>query len=686
MHRMRAMLGAVVLGAAISPAQADEGMWTFNNVPADRIAASYGFKPDQTWLDRVRLSSLRLAGGCSAAFVSPRGLVQTNHHCARDCIQEISTPEKDFIAAGFYAREDVDEIKCPGVEVNQLVDITDVTKRISKAIAGKDGPAFADAMKAEKAGIARECSGNDDNVRCDVIDLYNGGVYNLYRYRRYQDVRLVFAPEVSIAFFGGDPDNFEFPRYNLDVTYLRVYADGRPLDSSANSLRYAKADVQPGDLVFTSGHPGSTNRLDTVAELEFKRDVSFPRWIFETSELRGLLTEFSNRGPEHERIAKWLLYSTENGLKAAKGEFYALVDSPIIKDRMAAERSLRARIDADPTLRAQYERVWDDIRTTLERARKGGDERNIISGGFESSLFSFARILVRYPVEARKSDEARITEYTDANFPALRQSLLSDAPIYPELEKLTLTFSLTKMREALGPDHPYVRKTLGKQSPAQLAAELIDRSGLANGDVRKRLLDGGQAAIDASTDPMIAFVRTIDDDMRAARKDKEDNIDAPLKKYSGQLAQVMFQIHGTSSYPDATFTLRLSYGSVAGYQQDAKVVPPITTIGGLFERATGAEPYKLPDSWIAAQASLNPRQAFNFVTTNDTVGGNSGSPMINKAGEIVGLYFDGNMQSHGGKFGYDGAANRSTGVNVGALREALSKVYRAERLLRELEN
>jgi hypothetical protein len=677
---------ALLLLAGVAAAQGDEGMWTFNNFPADKVEKAYGFRPAQAWLDHVRLSSLRLARGCSGSFVSPRGLVQTNHHCARECIEQLSTAVSDYIANGFYAREEKDEVKCP-VEFNQLVAITDVTERINRATGGKDGAAFAAAMKAERAAIASECSGHDPNIRCDVVELYKGGVYDLYKYRRYQDVRLVFAPEESIAFFGGDPDNFEFPRYNLDVSYMRVYAEGRPLDSSANYLRYAKADVQPGDLTFTSGHPGSTHRLDTIADLEFRRDVTLPRNIFNSSELRGQLTEFATKGVEQSRISRGLLFGVENSLKANKGQFAALLDPTIIRSRAAAEQALRAKVDADPALRAQYGAVWDNIRTTLDRYRSQRNRLTYASGGaFRSELFGQALALVRRATEATKPDAQRLSEYTEANFPATRQSILSPAPIYPELEKLTLTFSLGKMREVLGPDDPFVKKVLGKKSPAGLAAQLIDGTGLRDVGLRTRLLDADQAAIAASNDPMIAFVRTIDPDLRAVRKDYEDNISALLTKYATQVAQAMFKVYGTSTYPDATFTLRISYGSVAGYRIGDKEIGPFTVIAGVFERATGAEPFNLPRSWIAAQSSLNPRQPFNFVTTNDIVGGNSGSPVINKAAEVVGLAFDGNIQSLGGDLGYDMAVNRMVGVNVGAIREALSKVYRADRLVTELAN
>jgi len=677
----------LLLALWITTSHADEGMWTFNNFPADKVEKAYGFRPDQAWLDHLRLSSVRLTGasGCSAAFVSPRGLVQTNHHCARRCIQDLSTPQKDLATAGFYAQEEKDETRCPGLEVNQLIEISDVTDRVTKALAGKDGPDFAAALRAERANISSECAGKDDNLRCDVISLYSGGIYNLYKFRRYQDVRLVFAPEGAIAFFGGDPDNFEFPRYDFDLSYLRVYSDGRPLDTAKNFLRYAKTDVQPGDLTFTSGHPGSTDRLNTVAQLEFQRDVTLPRALIDRSEWRGILTEFSRRGPEQARIAEGRLFGVENGLKVLKGHFSALVESSIVKDHAAAERELRAKVDADPKLKVQYGAAWDDLQALLRRSRQGREERSFVGGGaFDSVLFDHALTLLRYPVETKKSDDLRLPEFSEAKSPALRQRMFSTAPIYPALEKLRLTFSLTKMREALGPDHAFVKKVLGKKSPAQLAAELVDDTKLADAGLRKRLLEGGQAAIEASNDPMIAFARLVDADMRAARKDVEDNISAPITKYTTQIAQARFQVYGAAGYPDATFTLRISYGSVAGYPQDGKTIAPITMTAGLFERATGAAPYRLPESWLKAQPMLNPKQPFNFVTTNDIIGGNSGSPMVNKAGEVVGLVFDGNRQSLGGTFGYDGSTNRTVAVNVGIMREALAVVYRADRILREL--
>ncbi len=680
------LLAAVALAAALAPARADEGMWTFDRFPAAAVAKKYGFAPGQRWLDHVRLASVRLAGGCSGAFVSPRGLVQTNHHCAAECIEQLSSADRNLVAAGFYARAEADERKCPDIEVNQLIAITPVTDRVKRATDGKDGAAFAAALKAEKAKIAAECSRNDDNLRCDVVELYGGGVYDLYKYRRYQDVRLVFAPEASIAFFGGDPDNFEFPRYGFDVSFLRVYADGKPLDTSASFLRYAKVDARVGDLVFTSGNPGSTDRLQTVAQLEDQRAVALPRDIAWYSEERGLLTQFAAESPERARIARTVLSEIENVLKAEKGMFAALMDPRIIHDRAVSEQALRAKVDADATLRRQYGAAWEGIRATLERYRAQDDRLFLLAGtrGFASELLQHARELVRHAAEKVKPDGERLADYTEAGFPELRQRLLSDAPIYPELEKLRLTFTLTKLREILGPDDDFVRRVLGDKSPAQLAAALVDNTKLADPALRRRLLDADLATLEASDDPMIKFALAIDPDLRAALKARDDGRKAALARYGAQIAAARFRVEGASTYPDATFTPRLSYGAIAGYEVGGRKIGPVTYVRGLYARATGAEPFRLPPRWIAARAALNPDTPFNLATTNDIVGGNSGSPLVNKDAEVVGLVFDGNIQSLGGDYGYDVAVNRTVGVSVGILREGLAKVYGADRLIQEL--
>jgi len=684
MRRFALALLLAALGAA--RLHAEEGMWTFDHFPTEAVAKAYGFTADQRWLDHTRLSAVRLAGGCSGSFVSAQGLVQTNHHCAHSCIEQLSTASQDFVATGFLAKRAEDEIKCPAIEINQLIGISDVTDRIRQATAGKDDADFAHALKAEKAAIAKQCSGDDPALRCDVVELYQGGLYDLYKYRRFQDVRLVFAPEMAIAFFGGDPDNFEFPRYDLDVSYLRVYQDDKPLDTAANFFPYAKGALQEGELTFTVGHPGRTDRQDTVAELTYQRDVAIPRFLVYGSELRGLLTEFAAGNAEQARISNDLLFGFENSLKARKGQFRALVDSPIIVQHAKTEATLQRKVAADPALKPSVGGAWTQIARVMQDFAPKSDRYAFLEAGygFRSELFSIARGLVRHAAEKGKPEADRLAEYTDANFPALKQRLLSPAPIYPALEKATLTFSLTKLREALGPDDAFVKKVFGVRSPRQVADQLVDGCGLADLDKRKTLIDADPTVLATDPDPMLALVRLIDPDLRALRKDYEDHVDAPLQKAHAAISKARFKLEGTSVYPDATFTLRISYGSVKGYDQAGGPVAPLTHFAGAFERATGAPPFALPASWLAAKDSLDLETPLDVATSNDIIGGNSGSPLITAKGEVVGLIFDGNIQSLGGDYGYDGASNRAVSVTTAALREALDKIYHADRIVAEL--
>jgi len=673
---------AAVLGAA--PVLADEGMWTYNNFPSTQVKAKYGFEPTQPWLDKVRLSSARLAAGCSASFVSPNGLVMTNHHCARGCIEQLSTADKDYIANGFYAKTAADELKCPAMEVNQLTSITDVTERLNTATQGLTGKQYNDTLKAEMSKIEKDCA-TSDQVRCDVVTLYQGGKYNLYKYRRFQDVRLVFAPEHAIAFFGGDPDNFEFPRYDLDVTFVRIYQDGKPAPVE-HYFKWSKAGVKEGELTFISGHPGRTSRGLTVAELEYLRDVSLPKLQVLQAELRGMVTEFQKRGPEQKRISNNLLFTVENTLKASKGKHEALLDKKFFAQKVAAEQELRQKVDANPELKKKYGAAWDEIARAQEQLKQVRKEQSFIEGtfGFSSTLYTIAKHLVRGTEELSKENGQRLREYTDANLPALKAQLFSPAPLYPELEIARLEFSLTKLREELGADHPFVKKVLGKESPLKLATRVVTGSQLRDPQVRKQLFEGGKQAVAASKDPMIQLAALVDPDARAVRKNYEENIEAVIRKNSELVAKAKFEVYGTGIYPDATLSLRLSYGSVKGYMEDGKKVAPITAMGGAYERHTGEEPFALPRTWLDAKDKLKLSTPMNFVSTNDIIGGNSGSPVINKDAEIVGLVFDGNIQSLGGDFGFDESVNRAVSVHSDALIESLQKVYGATRVLEEL--
>jgi hypothetical protein len=671
---------------APSPASADEGMWTYDNFPRQLLEQRHGVKVDDAWLEHVRLSSARLARGCSGSFVSPQGLVMTNHHCAHECIEQVSTKDNDRVKSGFLAATLADEPKCPGAEINQLVGITDVTARVRAATKGLTGQRYNDAEKAETARIEKECA-TSDAVRCDVVSLYRGGVYSLYRYRRFQDVRLVFAPEFAIAFFGGDPDNFNFPRFDLDVSFLRVYEDGKPAKLD-HFLLWSKAGTKEGDATFVSGHPGGTSRQLTVAQLTYARDVALPARLLRLAELRGVLTEYQRRGAEQQRHSNHVLFSVENSFKAMRGRHAALLDAAFFAKLTADEAALRSRVDGDPSLRKEFGGAWAQIAKAQARAGELRKEYAFMEGpsAFMSDLFDHARTLLRAGDERPKPLATRFREFRDSAIPAVKQRLLSPAPIHTELEVTTLTFSLTKLREELGADHPFVKKVLGRDAPEDLAARLVKGSTLIDAKERERLWEGGRAAVAASKDPMIALARLIDGEARRARKTFEDEVEAPLKQGEELLARARFAALGTSVYPDATFTLRLSFGKVAGWEENGRRVAPYTTLGGAFDRATGRPPFELPPSWLGARKRLNLKTSFNLVTTNDIIGGNSGSPVVNARGEVVGLIFDGNLPSLGGDYGFDERVNRAVSVDSRAIVEALRKVYDAGRLADELRS
>jgi hypothetical protein len=673
------------LDPAASPKIApDEGMWLLNDFPSRRVAELYGFEPTQAWLDHVRVSSVRLAGGCSGSLVSPNGLVMTNHHCAHDCIQQLSTAKRDFVASGFTARAEKDEVRCPNIEVDQLTSISDVTDRVSTATKALTGAEFNKAEKAEESRIEKECATTDD-VRCDVVSLYQGGRFHLYKYLRHQDVRLAFAPELAIAFFGGDPDNFNFPRYDLDVSFLRIWKDSKPA-ATPDYLRWSRAGAKEGDLTFVSGHPWSTSRNLTISQLAYLRDVGLPERIFRLSEGRGELLMYAERGAEEKRVVGETLFGVENSLKALKGRLQALVTPEVWQGKALAEKQLQGRVAATPELARANAGAWEAI----ERAQRRKQELHKpywlleVGWGFWSDLFGHARTLVRAAEEVPKPNVDRLREYTDARLPTIKQGLASTAPVYKDLEVVTLAMSLRQMREALGPDDPIIHRLLGIQSPEELARHVVTGSKLGDPKVRKALFDGGKTAVDASTDPMILLAKRIDGDARRVRKTFEDEVEAVEKENGEKIAQARFAVYGASIYPDATSTLRLSYGQVKGWDEAGRHVTPVTTFGGAFDRATGNDPFELPKSWLEAKPSLDLSTPFDMATTNDIIGGNSGSPVINKDAEVIGLIFDGNIHSLGGDYAYDGRDNRAVAVESTALVEALGKIYSATRIHDEI--
>ncbi|HET9155350.1 MAG TPA: S46 family peptidase, partial [Myxococcaceae bacterium] len=686
---------AVVLAVLVVPGlvAAEEGMWTFDRFPSAKVKAKYGFSPDARWLEHVRLASARTRH-CSAGFVSPSGLVITNNHCASECAGDLSTSGRDLVKDGFVARNGEDELRCPREHVDQLVEITDVTERIGKATRGKTGEALAAAVSAETGAIQKACQ-VDARTYCQVVSLYRGGLYHLYRYRRWSDVRLVFLPEYAIAQFGGDPDNYEYPRWGFDVSFLRVYEDGKPA-TTPEYFRWSRTGASEGDLVFMSGDPGKTLRLLTMAQLRYQRDVVIPEWGLRLSELRGYLQGFRQRGPEQARIALDALESVENNLKRAKGQWRVLSDPKFMADKERAEKTLRARASADPRQK-ERSRAWDEIeratneylgfRSEFRYLEDQGELTNPVDEkpwGFDSRLFVAARELVRGRTERKLPSEQRLREFQDASLPALTSDLFSTAPVHAELETATLGWSLSKMREELRPEHPVVQKLLSRETPEELAARVVGGTKLGDPAVRKRLWED-DAALDAamSSDPMLQLAASVDAESRAVRK-RYEVVDATLKSNGELIARVRFDVFGTAVYPDATFTPRLSYGTVRGYQLPGRAIPWRTELAGLWTRATGRPPFELPPAWLAAKGKLPDTLPYDVVGTPDSVGGNSGSPVVDRKGELVALNFDQNSFGTATPFGYDESRRRAVFVHTELILRALETVYRAQRIVDEI--
>jgi len=675
----------LLLFIAISqPVRADEGMWTFDNFPSKTVGEKYGFAPSQAWLDHVRLSSLRIAGGCSASFISPHGLVMTNHHCVVDCVEEISTPHQNFVDDGFVAKTEAEERKCPAFELDQLVEIRDVTRDVQAATAGKTGDAANKALHAKEAELQQSC-GSGADVRCDIVSLYHGGIYDLYHYKRYTDVRLVFAPEFAVAQFGGDPDNFNFPRFDYDIGLLRAYEADKPA-ASPDYLRWSAKGSTDGELVFVSGNPGGTSRELTMAQLEFERDTLYPARMPDMAEYRGELEQFITRGAEQAREANEDLFFIENSFKANVGRQGALLDPQFMAEKRQQEQKLRSAVLADPKL-AAYASAWDDIaKVQVTRTQLYARYGVLNSRFFRSGLLGYAMTLVRASAERTKPNGERLPEFTDQSLVHVQQEMSARVPIYKDIEELNLAFLFTIVRRYLGADDPFVHKMLGKESPEQLAHRLVNGTHLEDPKVREELYNGGQTATAGSEDPMIRFADSINAELLAARKEFESRVDAPTRAAAERIAKARFAVYGTSVDPDATFTARLSYGTVKGFEDaEGKFVQPYTMISGLFERASGAPPYKLPQTWLDAKSLLDLSLPMNLSTTNDIIGGNSGSPLINKEASVIGLIFDGNIFSLGGDYGYDPKQNRAVAVDSRALLEGLQKVYHFNRIVDEIE-
>ncbi len=681
MRKLTALSLATVLTA--SPALADEGMWTFDAFPAARMKAAYGWAPDQAWLNRVQGAAVRLTGGCSASFVSGEGLILTNHHCVAQCASDLSSKDKDYLADGFIAADRARELKCPGQQAEVVTAITDVTPRVTQAIGTLTGQALT---KARDAAIAQiEAAGCTDKAttRCQVVTLYGGGQYKLYTYRKYSDVRLAWAPEFAAAFFGGDPDNFNFPRYNLDASFLRAYENGKPAVTPQHLTWNPRAPIE-GEATFVVGNPGRTQRLLTQDQLELQRELSLPLTTTLLSEFRGRLIAASEVSADRKREAADTLFGIENSYKVYWGQARALDDNAFAARLARGETDLKARTAKGAGKRAGD--PWRDIATA------DADYRNLFldyyfleqRAGWGSQLYSYARTLVRAAAEREKPNAERLPGYTDSQLPLLEKQLTDAVPTHPWLEKTSLSFWLSKTREYLTADNAQVKALLGRDSPETLADRLVDGTKLADPAVRQKLFAGGMAAIRASDDPMIRFALKNDPAARSVRTAFSEKVDAPVTAAQAKIARARFAAYGAGNYPDATFTLRISYGKVAGWMERGQQVPYRTTVAGLYDRATGQDPFVLAKAYAAKKAQLDLSTAFDFVTTNDIIGGNSGSPVIAKDGSVIGAAFDGNIHSLGGNFGYDPALNRTVVVSTAAVQQALETVYPAPALVREL--
>ncbi|MFN3815059.1 S46 family peptidase [Brevundimonas sp.] len=676
---------AVLALAAASPVSAEEGMWTYDNFPIERANTALGTDIDQSWLDHARLSSVRLTTGCSAGIVSGEGLVMTNNHCVSSCVQNISTPEIQYAETGFTPASREEERRCPGMQAEVLIDIADVTERMHAAGQGLDGSAFTRARDAESGAIESEaCEGRDD-LRCQVVSLYRGGQFKLYTFRKYPDVRLAFAPEERASSFGGDLDNFSFPRFALDAAFLRLYENDRPVVTETHFTWNANAPT-PGEAVFVSGTPGATQRLLTQDQLVTVRDVVLPMDQLTSSELRGRLIRFSEESDENRFIASSALSGTENTYKRGMGRMRALIDGDFMGRRQEAEEEFRARVAADPALAAEAGDPWSilaEIQPVQARLYPAYSFLEARAGG-GSRLFGFAQTLVRAAQERDKPSGERLPEFADSRLPLAQQRLFADLPVYPELDELQLSWWLSKTREILTVDDPRVRALLGDESPEGMAERLAAGSTLGDPTVRRALWEGGLEAIEASDDPLIRFTLAMQPINRPVREQWEAEVEAPTARASEALAAARFAVYGDAIYPDATGTLRLSYGKVEGWTYDGRTVEPLTTFAGLFDRATGADPFVITPRIAAARDRINMEAVMNMSVSTDTIGGSSGSPAINARGEIIGANFDSTVLTQRNAYGYDINVNRSVIVTTQAVTEALRDIYGMDHLLSEL--
>jgi len=658
----------------------DEGMYLFNDLPRELLAERYGFEPTQEWADHLRLSSVRFNIGGSGSFVSSDGLVLTNHHVASDTLHKLSTPERNLIDDGYLARSLAEELRAPDLELNQLVAMVDVTERVSGAVsAGASVEEAAQQRRAVMATIEQE-SLDQTGLRSDVVTLFGGAKYHLYRYKKYTDVRLVWAPETKAAFFGGDADNFEYPRYNLDATLMRVYEDGKPAQLE-HFLAWNDAPLESGELVFVSGHPGRTQRIYTVAALKFLRDDRLPYVLDYLRRKEILMQQFALEGNEESRRARDELFGIQNARKAYTGMLAGLQNPSTIEEKSRREQQLLEAVQANPEL-ADLAEAWQEVADVQQRKR----EMLTQTVSLRSRFFDIALELVVLAAEDQKPNATRLREYTDAGRESLLQELLSTAPIYRDLEQVKLADELARLAELRGGDDPLVQQVLSGKGPRDRAAELIAGTQLDEVDARRALVDGGANAVEASQDPLIQLARMLESEYRRIRGQNEQLEERERQAYA-KITRAVTAIEGTGGYPDATFTLRLAFGEIKGYEEDGRWIEPTTNFAGAYQHAeahAGQADFDLPPSWLEAKSKVDLQTQLNFVCTADIIGGNSGSPVVDRKGKLVGLIFDGNIHSLTSDYLYTDAQARAVSVAAVGIKEALRSIYQAPDLANQL--
>ena len=688
--QLAAVLAAGILSVSVIPAvHADEGMWLYNDPPKAQIQKTYGVALSERWLTHLQRASVKVVGEASGSFVSADGLVMTNHHVGSDAIQKLSTLQHNYSRDGFYARTRLEELKAPDLELDVLQFITPVTDQVNAAVTAQMTPSEAFLARRKVIAGIEKASQTKTGLQSEVVTLFGGARYDLYLYKTYTDVRLVMTPDANMASYGGDPDNFEYPRYDLDICFFRVYEHNVPAKIT-DYLTWSKIGVKEGDPIFVSGNPARTQRLNTVSNLKTQRDILLPAFLNVVRRREVLLTGWGARLPENAREADESLTDVKNTRKNLVGALQSLTDPAFFAAKESQEKALRAKVAADPALQSAYGDAWDQAEKA-ETAKRAIFARYGLFAedfAFRSDLYGIAQTLVLRAEEDQKPNGERLPEFADSDRASQDLELFSPAPIYPNLEKVSLADSLALLTETLGADDPLVVQALAGKSPSERAAALVDGTTLADVAVRKRLASGGLAAVSASTDPMVMLARQLDPIYRILRTRQESEVVSVEQAAYAKIARAQLAVAaGSSVYPDATFTLRLSYGKVAGYTQEGKSVPAWTTFGALYPYAAAHEslpPYQLSPAWLSAKSKLTPDTPFNFVCTADIVGGNSGSPVVNKNGEVVGIVFDGNIQSLALDYAYSETQTRAVAVDARAIIESLRRVYGSDALADEL--